>query len=122
MIECLGYLSDTLSGNLTVSDPTTETVVMESLVSTFFVYHAGKWRRHIVEFKRQVVERMKTCENIGALARELDLDRKLYVGQALSPATRYVSTAEGFPVENRRKMQKLQQPVFRRLGPAWRQV
>jgi hypothetical protein len=31
----------------------------------------AKWRRHTVEFKRQVVERMKTCENIGALAREL---------------------------------------------------
>jgi transposase-like protein len=37
----------------------------------------GKWRRHTVEFKRQVVERMKTCENIGALARELKLERKL---------------------------------------------
>jgi len=37
----------------------------------------AKWRRHSVEFKRQVVERMKTCENIGALARELDLERKL---------------------------------------------
>ena len=36
-----------------------------------------KWRRHTVEFKRQVVERMKTCENIEALARELDLERKL---------------------------------------------
>src|SRR6202007_1959265 len=36
-----------------------------------------KWRRHTVEFKRQVVERMKTCENIGALARELKLQRKL---------------------------------------------
>ena len=37
----------------------------------------AKWRRHTVEFKRQAVERMKTCENIGALARELDLERKL---------------------------------------------
>lgn len=36
-----------------------------------------KWRRHSVEFKRQVVERMKACENIGALARELKLERKL---------------------------------------------
>jgi transposase-like protein len=36
-----------------------------------------KWRRHTEEFKRQVVERMKTCENIGALARELKLERKL---------------------------------------------
>ena len=37
----------------------------------------AKWRRHSVEFKRQVVERMKTCENIGALTRELKLQRKL---------------------------------------------
>ena len=37
----------------------------------------AKWRRHSVEFKQQVVERMKTCENIGALARELKLQRKL---------------------------------------------
>ena len=36
-----------------------------------------KWRRHSVEFKRQVVERMKTAENIGQLARELDLQRKM---------------------------------------------
>lgn len=36
-----------------------------------------KWRRHTVEFKRQAVERMKACENIGALARELNLQRKL---------------------------------------------
>ena len=35
------------------------------------------WRRHTVEFKRQAVERMKTCENIHALARELNLQRKL---------------------------------------------
>jgi transposase-like protein len=37
----------------------------------------AKWRRHTVEFKRQVVERMKTCENIGALARELKVERRL---------------------------------------------
>jgi transposase-like protein len=37
----------------------------------------AKWRRHTVEFKRQAVERMKTSENIGALARELKIQRKL---------------------------------------------
>lgn len=37
----------------------------------------AKWRRHTVEFKRQVVERMKACENIEALARELKIQRKL---------------------------------------------
>jgi len=37
----------------------------------------AKWRRHSVEFKRQAVERMRTCENIHALARELKIQRKL---------------------------------------------
>jgi|SRR3954451_15171086 transposase-like protein len=37
----------------------------------------GKWRRHSLEFKRQVVERMKGCDNIHELARELGLERKL---------------------------------------------
>jgi transposase-like protein len=36
-----------------------------------------QWRRHTAEFKRQVVERMKTCENIEALAREFQIQRKL---------------------------------------------
>ena len=37
----------------------------------------AKWRRHTIEFKRQAVERMKTSENIHALARELKIQRKL---------------------------------------------
>jgi transposase-like protein len=37
----------------------------------------AKWRRHSLEFKRQAVERMRTAENIEALARELKLQRKL---------------------------------------------
>ena len=37
----------------------------------------AKWRRHTMEFKRQAVERMKTCENIRALARELKVQQKL---------------------------------------------
>ena len=37
----------------------------------------AKWRRHTLEFKRQVVERMKTCQNIHELARELKVERKL---------------------------------------------
>jgi transposase-like protein len=37
----------------------------------------AKWRRHTVEFKRQAVERMKTCENIRGLARELKIEQKL---------------------------------------------
>ena len=37
----------------------------------------AKWRRHTLEFKRQVVERMKTCQNVQELARELGVERKL---------------------------------------------
>ena len=37
----------------------------------------AKWRRHTEEFKRQAVERMKTCQNIHELARELKIQRKL---------------------------------------------
>jgi transposase-like protein len=37
----------------------------------------AKWRRHTVEFKRQAVDRMKACENIHALAEELQVERKL---------------------------------------------
>jgi transposase-like protein len=37
----------------------------------------AKWRRHSMEFKRQAVERMKGCDNLHALARELEVERKL---------------------------------------------
>jgi len=37
----------------------------------------GKVESHTLEFKRQAVERMKTCQNIHALARELKIQRKL---------------------------------------------
>ena len=37
----------------------------------------GNWRRHSREFKQQVVERMKTSDNIHGLAQELGIERKL---------------------------------------------
>jgi transposase-like protein len=37
----------------------------------------GQWRRHTLEFKKQCVERMRNCENIHELARELKIERKL---------------------------------------------
>ena len=37
----------------------------------------GNWRRHSREFKQQVVERMKTSDNIHELAQELGIERKL---------------------------------------------
>jgi len=41
------------------------------------VLKMAKWRRHDEKFKRQVVERMKTCPNVTELARELKIERKL---------------------------------------------
>jgi transposase-like protein len=67
----------------------------------------GKWRRHTVEFKRQVVERMKTCENIGALARELKLERKLLYTWKYQfegrPEPRHANL--GIPAEDRKEKQ-----------------
>jgi transposase-like protein len=37
----------------------------------------GQWRRHSLEFKKQAVERMRNCENIHELARDLKIERKL---------------------------------------------
>lgn len=61
----------------------------------------AKWRRHTVEFKRQVVERMKTCDNIHALARELKIQRKLlytwkyqFAGRPEPRHTNFATTAE----------------------------
>jgi len=36
-----------------------------------------QWRRHSREFKQQVVEKMKTSDNIQQLAQELEVERKL---------------------------------------------
>jgi transposase-like protein len=35
-----------------------------------------KWRKYSPEFRRDVLEKMKTCPNISALARELGVRRK----------------------------------------------
>lgn len=37
----------------------------------------AKWKRQTLDFKRRVVERMRACEDVSALARELKLDRSL---------------------------------------------
>jgi transposase-like protein len=67
----------------------------------------AKWRRHSLEFKRQVVERMKTCENIGALARELKLQRKLLYTWKYQlegrPEPRHANL--GIPAEDRKEKQ-----------------
>ena len=35
-----------------------------------------RWGRYTDEFKRMCVERMKECEEIGALAKELNINRR----------------------------------------------
>src|SRR5215831_13354456 len=69
------FASFTLSG----LNPKSETRRKDALCSEWRGKMAkmAKWRRHTVEFKRQAVERMKTCENIHALAQELKVERKL---------------------------------------------
>ena len=61
----------------------------------------AKWRRHKREFKRQVVDRMKSCDNIQALASELHLGRKLlytwkyqFEGRPEARHASYVETPE----------------------------
>ena len=70
----------------------------------------GKWRRHRVEFKRQAVERMKTCDNIEGLARELELQPKLLYTWKYQlegrPEARHANYAEN---QEQRAETKLQQ-------------
>ncbi len=75
----------------------------------------AKWRRHKREFKRQVVDRMKTCDNIQALASELDLGRKLlytwkyqFEGRPESRHASYVETPE--TMERKLKAAKIAGP------------
>jgi transposase-like protein len=65
--------------------------------------------RHPMKFRRMVVERMKRCNNISALAKELGLDRKqMYTWRdQLDPEQR----AERPPVET--KEEKLEREVRR---------
>lgn len=73
-----------------------------------------KWRRHTEAFKRQAVERMKTAENIQALARELKVERKLlyvwrdqFLGHPEPPNANLAISAE------ERKEKQLQDQVAR---------
>ena len=50
---------------------------MRKVLNNNKVVKKAKSRRHTLEFKRQVVERMKSCQNIHELARELKIQRKL---------------------------------------------
>jgi transposase-like protein len=80
------------------------------------------WRRHAVEFKKQAVERMKTADNIEALARELGIERKLlYVWKGQfegRPEARHAnlqqSAEERKETQLRAEIQKLQGALAQR--------
>jgi transposase-like protein len=58
--------------------------------------------RHPLEFRRMVVERMKSCNNITALARELGLERKLmYTWRGQLEPEGVSARAPGRPTETR---------------------
>lgn len=71
------------------------------------VVSKAKWRRHTLEFKRQVVERMKTSQNIHELARELGVQRKLLYTWRYQfegrPEPRHANL--GIPAEDRKEKQ-----------------
>ena len=80
----------------------------------------GKWRRHSLEFKKQAVARMKGCENVHELARELDVERKLlytwkyqFEGRPEANHANYSSEpmAETVEVQQRRKIAELERLV-----------
>ena len=70
----------------------------------------GKWRRHKREFKKAAVERMKTCDNIRGLARELELESKLlYVWKSQfegRPEARHASYVETPEETTERKLRE----------------
>lgn len=79
-----------------------------------------KWRRHSTEFKRQVVEQMKTCENIEALARELGIERKLLYTWKYQlegrPEPRHANLQETAEERKEKKLQKEIDQLKKALG------
>jgi transposase-like protein len=80
----------------------------------------GKWRRHNVEFKKEVVARMKSSDNIHELARELGLQRKLMYTWKYEfegrPEKNHSSYAESPPAETaetrlRREIKQLKESL-----------
>lgn len=58
--------------------------------------------RHPLEFRRMVVERMKSCNNITALAKELGLERKLmYTWREQLDPEGFSARRPGPPAESR---------------------
>ena len=63
--------------------------------------------RHPIEYRRMVVERMKQCNNITALAKELGLERKLMYNwrEQLDPPS-VVRRPPGTPVSREAKLEQ----------------
>src|SRR5713226_8734409 len=80
----------------------------------------AKWRRHSVEFKRQAVERMKSCDNIHALARELEVERKLLYTWKYQwegrPEPRHANLAESAVERQENKLKQENQRLKEALG------
>jgi transposase-like protein len=80
----------------------------------------SKWRRHSVEFKRQAVERMKGCDNIQALARELTVERKLLYTWKYQlegrPEPRQANLAESTEQRQENKLKQENQRLKEALG------
>jgi transposase-like protein len=79
-----------------------------------------QWRRHTAEFKRQAVERMKTCENIEGLARELKIERKLLYTWKYQlegrPEPRHANLQETAEERKERRLQKEIDQLKKALG------
>src|SRR5216684_7485984 len=80
----------------------------------------AKWRRHSVAFKRQAVERMKGCDNIRALARELEVERKLLYTWKYQlegrPEPRHANLAESAVERQENKLKQENQRLKEALG------
>jgi transposase-like protein len=80
----------------------------------------AKWRRHSAEFKRQAVERMKGCDNLHALARELDVQRKLLYTWKYQlegrPEPRHANLAESTEQRQENKLKQENQRLKEALG------
>ena len=64
----------------------------------------GWWLKYSPEFRAQALERLKTCDSVSGLARELKISRKwLYLWRERARATEDAQTLEDREKERRRK-------------------
>ena len=75
----------------------------------------GWWLKYSPEFRAQALERLKNCDNVSRLARELKIPRKwLYLWRERTPGTPEISSAEDPESERlRKRIAELEQLVGR---------